>query len=157
MDFQQKRVSFMRFIFAPKSQESKINKYIVLYCCVREKRPHLEPIQEESEVEDECQTSETEGTEEFPSPVGHEDDEEEELVLRRPKRVPCCLSQTFPHVQKETEQLSPSRQSISALQNRSFDFSKISWQKQAPPKPLVREKRTTKRRRRDRGVSYRCS
>lgn len=107
-------------------------------------------------MEDECETSETEGTEEIPSPVGHEDDEddeEEELVLRRPKRVSCCLSQTFPHVQKETERLSSSRQSVSGLPRRSFDFSKISWLKQAPPKPWVREKSSTRRRHRDPGVS----
>lgn len=137
-----------------------MNHFIALYCC--EKRPHLEPIQEESEVEDECERSETEEMEdkEFQSPVGHEDDEEDELTALRPKRVSRSHSQSFLQVQlnrsqqKETGQLSSSRRNISAPPKRSFNFSKLRWQKHAPPKASVRRRTTTRRHQKDPDVSY---
>lgn len=127
-----------------------------------EKRPHLEPIQEESEVEDKCERSETEEREdkEFQSPVGHEDDEEDELTVLRPKRASHSRSQSFPQVQlnrsqqKESGQLSSSCWKISTPPKRSFNFSKLRWQTHAPPKALVRRQTTTRRHPKGPDVSY---
>lgn len=165
MDFKQEHVSFVQF-FPPimkkqKQQQKKTrNNFLAFYCCVWEKRPHLEPIQEESEVEDEHERSEGIENEEFQGPGGHEDDEEGELIVLRPKRVSRSHSQSFPQVQlnwsqqKETSQLSSSSQNISAPPQISFDFSKLRWQKHAPPRASVRRRTTSRRHRKDPDVSY---
>lgn len=129
-----------------------------------EKRPHLEPIQEESEVEDECERSETEEMQDtvFQSPAGHEDDEDDEegeLTVLRPKRVSRSCSQSFSQVQlnrsqqEETGQLSSSRQNTSTPPKRSFNFSKLRLQTHAPPKAAV-ERRATRRRQKGYDVRY---
>lgn len=160
MDFQQEHVSLIHF-FPYKSKKQTQNKQknhcVAFYCCACEKRPHLEPIQEESEVEDEPEEIEEK---EFQSSVGHEDDEEDELTVLRPKRVSRSHSHSFPQVQlnrsqqKETGQLSSSPWNISAPPKRSFNFSRLKQQKDAPPKASVRRRTRTRRHRKDTTVSF---
>lgn len=158
---------FYTLFFTPyksknKQKKKTINIFTTLYCCVWQKRPHLEPIQEESEVEDECETSETEEMEdkEFQSPVGQEDDDEDELTGLQPKRVSRSHNQSFPQVQlnksqqKETRQLSSSSRNINTPPKRSFNFHKLRWQKHAPPKASARRRTTTRRHQKDPDVSY---
>lgn len=135
MEIQQQHVSFIHnnetFYTPP------------LHCCVCVKRPHLEPIKEEVEDEGESETEEKEN-EDFQNSV-EEDDEDDELTVLRPKTSRSC-SQTFPQVhlnrsqQEDTRQLFSSIRNISAPPKRSFQLSKIRWQKRATPKPSRRRR-----------------
>lgn len=126
MDIQQQNVSFNLLLLCyrdtyERSHDSKPeNQSLNGSLCLCEKRPHLEPIQEESEQEDELEGSKTRESEDedFQIQVGvetktimaddkSEEDEDDSALLRvlRPRRLSHSHSQdSIPQMQFTTNQ-----------------------------------------------------